>query len=321
MEKLLLLIRLCQIDYICNKIDYMKNLLILFLLLLAELAYSQTNFSFVDDDMEWAYLYSETEEISSIKVPTILTVRYEYKGDTIINGFIYKKMFKSLNNGRIWLELGYFRQDKNEVFYIKKDSLNERLVYDFSEDIKCPFLQPDRRSLASDSILLNGVKKARWGFYYAEWIRDTDINQLNLEEYCEDIVIEDIGSIICPPFDTLPYTPYGLCGARYYTSLLCVQKGDEVIWHDPDYNDCYYEQTAINTIENQQISISPNPVKDKLTLTLPTNNNKIQIFDIQGKLVLQTECGETASIHVSMLPKGVYSLLVNNSGSQTFIKQ
>lgn len=74
-------------------------------------------------------------------------------------------------------------------------------------------------------------------------------------------------------------------------------------------------------VVSRNYSISPNPVKDFLQLTLPTDNNEIQIFDIQGKLVLQTECGETASIHVSMLPKGVYSLVVNNSESQTFIKQ
>ncbi len=74
-------------------------------------------------------------------------------------------------------------------------------------------------------------------------------------------------------------------------------------------------------LPKQQIAISSNPVKDLLQLTLPTTNNEIKIFDMQGKKVLQTECGETANINVSMLPKGVYTLVVNGAESQKFVKE
>ncbi|MCQ2608124.1 MAG: T9SS type A sorting domain-containing protein [Bacteroidales bacterium] len=274
----------------------------------------KNNFSFVDDDMKWAYLYSETEEISSIKVPTILTVRYEYKGDTIINGFIYKKMFKSLNNGRIWLELGYFRQDKSEVFFIKKGEIEEGLAYDFSSDLRNRLDWDDNLLVESDTIVIYNARK--------KISRVCDDRESSSDNwfYCYDIVIEDVGSLFAPAFDTLYYCPAVGVGCPYMTKLLCVQKGDEIIWHDPDYNDCYYEQTAINTIENQQISISPNPVKDILYLTLPTANNLIQIIDTQGRKVLQTECGETASVNVSLLKNGVYTVIVNNNQSQTFVK-
>ena len=67
--------------------------------------------------------------------------------------------------------------------------------------------------------------------------------------------------------------------------------------------------------------IKNNPVKDFLTLTLPTDNNEIKIFDLQGKLLLQQEVGQTAQITVSMLQIGTYVLIINNSESLTFVKQ
>ena len=67
--------------------------------------------------------------------------------------------------------------------------------------------------------------------------------------------------------------------------------------------------------------IKNNPVKDYLTLTLPTDNNEIKIFDLQGKLLLQQEVGQTAQITVSMLQIGTYVLIINNSESLTFVKQ
>ncbi len=82
-------------------------------------------------------------------------------------------------------------------------------------------------------------------------------------------------------------------------------------------------QTSIvdNQRKHQKILISPNPLSTEINLVLSKTQNEIQIFDMQGKVVLQTECGETATINVSMLPKGVYSIIVNNTASQTFIKQ
>ncbi len=71
----------------------------------------------------------------------------------------------------------------------------------------------------------------------------------------------------------------------------------------------------------QNTIIKNNPIKDILYMDLPNQTNEIKIIDTQGKIVLQTECGETATINVSMLPKGVYSIIVNNTASQTFIKQ
>ncbi|MBR5434724.1 MAG: T9SS type A sorting domain-containing protein [Bacteroidales bacterium] len=51
------------------------------------------------------------------------------------------------------------------------------------------------------------------------------------------------------------------------------------------------------------------------------SNNEIRIFDLQGKLLLQQNVGQSAEVNVSMLPKGTYVLMVNNLERRTFIKQ
>ncbi|MBR4497638.1 MAG: T9SS type A sorting domain-containing protein [Bacteroidales bacterium] len=58
-----------------------------------------------------------------------------------------------------------------------------------------------------------------------------------------------------------------------------------------------------------------------MTLTLPSANNEIKIFDLQGKLLLLQNVGFSAEVNVSMLPKGTYVLMVNNLERRTFIKQ
>ncbi|MBP5723736.1 MAG: T9SS type A sorting domain-containing protein [Bacteroidales bacterium] len=73
-------------------------------------------------------------------------------------------------------------------------------------------------------------------------------------------------------------------------------------------------------METNLESYIPNPVKDKLTLTLPNANNEIKIFDLQGKLWLQQNVGLSAEINVSMLQTGTYVLVVNGE-SYKFVKE
>ncbi|MBR6266052.1 MAG: T9SS type A sorting domain-containing protein, partial [Bacteroidales bacterium] len=63
-----------------------------------------------------------------------------------------------------------------------------------------------------------------------------------------------------------------------------------------------------------------NPVKDKLTLSLPNTENEIKIFDLQGKLLLQQNVGFSAEINVSILQAGTYVLVVNGE-SYKFVKE
>lgn len=302
-----------------------KIVCILLTVILAEISFSQEDFSFVDDDMEWSYMITESSEMWEYKVPTIITTTYKYNGDTIINTVSFKKMYRTTNNGKEWVEIGYFRQEDKKVYYIPKNEMEEKLAYDFSKDMEWRLKSDYELGLTSDSIIVDNVKKARWGFYHVMRCENVEYGNpckpLDMKDYYLDIIIEDIGSIFSPTFDTLPYTHGEYVGARYYTNLLCVQKNGNVIWHNPNYEECYYERTAVETVENNLISLSPNPVKDILTLTLPTDSNEIKIFDLQGKLLLQQNVGFSAEVNVLSLKTGTYMLVVNDTESITFIKQ
>lgn len=81
------------------------------------------------------------------------------------------------------------------------------------------------------------------------------------------------------------------------------------------------EQNAISS----DINISPNPVENELQINL-LNNQKIlsiQIFDIQGREVLNNQ-GNTTSINVNELKTGVYYASIiteNGKATQKFIKK
>ncbi len=67
--------------------------------------------------------------------------------------------------------------------------------------------------------------------------------------------------------------------------------------------------TAINEIENKNISIQlyPNPTSTTVTIQLPTNETStIQLFDVVGTLIKKIKITQSATIDVSDLPGGLY---------------
>ena len=83
---------------------------------------------------------------------------------------------------------------------------------------------------------------------------------------------------------------------------------------------CEFCYLSTLSFQKSNSYISPNPVKDYLTLTLPTDNKEIKIFDLQGKLMLQQNVGFSAEINVLSLKTGTYVLVVNGE-SYKFVKE
>jgi hypothetical protein len=70
--------------------------------------------------------------------------------------------------------------------------------------------------------------------------------------------------------------------------------------------------TGINDIKNLNIKIYPNPTNNIINIEGLTKNenNAIQIFDVQGKLVITKKINEKGIIDLSELNKGVYVIKV-----------
>lgn len=79
--------------------------------------------------------------------------------------------------------------------------------------------------------------------------------------------------------------------------------------------------------QNSELTISPNPAKDKLNITLPSGSGdmNLEVFDVLGKRVYNGVLTQLeSSVNVSRWKSGVYLVRVsNNSFTQTkrFIKQ
>ena len=397
----------------------MKKIFVIVLISLAEICCSQTNFSFVDDDMEWSYITYRNPEFQgpTYRIPT----QKKYFGDTIINDVLYKKMLESKDNGKTWDELGYYRENGKKVYRIAKGETTERTCLDFN-------IEPEKDEyyyIEVDSLTILGQQVPKYNYYY---MYETGEIEYPYEKELVGSLIDEIGYV-----DWNIEAAMGITGGpEYSTTLLCVHKGNELLWQNPYFEKCYYSPYSVielnannstllqesgafkysndtfdddlyfqlkgnvlyisgtlelscfsrgdwllytmegNTISleadvedgwiiskdrllslhslkiggctasqyeitfrgktysvnrntsvstlNKQISLSPNPVKDYLTITLPTDNNEIKIFDLQGKLLLQQNVGFSAEINVSMLQAGTYVLVVNGE-SYKFVKE
>lgn len=215
---------------------------------------------------------------------------------------------------------GFIREENNKYYFLPTNSTEEYLLYDFDlqegdvvsvieavVDIpgfmgEKPF--EERKKDFEDGKCVHTVTKV-------ELIADL---QGNLRKHItldnKTVWIEGIGST-----RGLLHSYGSASGLGSY--LTSFTENEEVVFQQ---DKCPCSQTSLLET-NLKFFISPNPVKELLQLALPTANNSIQIFDTQGKMVLQAECGYTATINVSTLPKGVYTLVVNNSESQRFVKE
>lgn len=94
---------------------------------------------------------------------------------------------------------------------------------------------------------------------------------------------------------------------------------------DIDGSFTYSNVAKVNFEGQLTLSISPNPVKDKLVISEAVAGDVIRIFDVQGKALRSYQVRSVNEpISIAGLPAGVYALqLLNNNSLQTiqFIKQ
>jgi choice-of-anchor B domain-containing protein len=78
------------------------------------------------------------------------------------------------------------------------------------------------------------------------------------------------------------------------------------------------------TNESQiQFSMLPNPAKETVTISSIRGIEKIEVYDISGKIVYQNQFNvlETATVEVATLQKGMYFVKVNDTATQKLIIQ
>ncbi len=76
--------------------------------------------------------------------------------------------------------------------------------------------------------------------------------------------------------------------------------------------------TEINSINNSNISIFPNPANDFVNITTKNNGN-LQLIDINGKVLINTKVNNNIKIDISDLYNGIY--LIKYTTASNIINQ
>ena len=250
----------------------------------------------VDESLMWSYCDVVKQEVDQYD---LTYTRYYFKGDTVINGTTYKKLYQEDCDGAI----GYvaaMREDGVKVYMADNElpDAGEKLIYDFGlsvgDDMDGNELQDAGLVQTEDG------ERMRFDFEFDTWI-------------------EGIGSLERPLHEPLsPVLLYEL-GVR-----LNWQKRDGVIVYKTDgfwfnENECETSRSPILPAA-QDIRITQ-PVQGVLCIaTVGEGAFDVDIYDLSGQRLLSWQGTSGQHLDVSALPAGVYLLSIDGVGMKKFIK-
>jgi len=266
----------------------------------------------VDDNNSWATLWHAWVWIPPKEEHLGIKTEYVYfDGDSIVGDHSYKKVFMCDDALHENVEYkGLMREENQKTYFIFPKSGMEYLLYDFSLEKGMTFEHYHSLRLFeiinSDTVEINGVLKKRLQISYAP---------SSLYNYVVDTWIEDVGSLLGILYPCVIFN-----GSQH--SLLCYFQNNELIYKNPEYPKCYYEEgediTSVQTIVNNDCYVFPNPVDDVLTVSSSNNTLlKIEIFNMLGQKVYNQSHGNT--IDISSSPTGLYFLKVYDTNEQVTI--
>jgi hypothetical protein len=230
----------------------------------------------------------------------VTTFIFSFKGDTIINSLLYKKVVFNDSSASIFNNPIAAREDTTtkQIFFYYPGV--EYLAYDFSLQLDSTFITYIDGCVIQlgvvfiDTItLLNGEKRKRITLYGSSQV----------EQW-----IEGIGSL-----NGLFRVGIDFCYDFKFSHLNCFKENDTLKYHNPNFPSCNYTTVGINELKNDiRFTISPNPFTSSTQITLPQtfHNIALAVYDIQGKLLAQHQYKDCSQIQLNrnQLSNGLYFL-------------
>jgi len=160
-----------------------------------------------------------------------------------------------------------------------------------------------------DSILLSGNYHTRFKIVGVDFPN-------GIEEYW----IEGIGSTM----DIFNSGITGICVTDItFPTLLCFEKEGAIVYHNPDFSDCY-EHYPVGIEETHLVFRTknyPNPTNSSLKIESEKEIIYFQLLSCTGMILLEGKVGMTSfTIDISDLPPGIY-LIALNTASGTIVKK
>ncbi len=280
-------------------------IIVLVCLVLQTKAQTTDTNTIVREQRAWSTLFS-------VPVLNIKWTYYTYfNGDSTVGEQVYKKVFSYEGHSQEAIKYeGLMREQDKKTYFIPVDSITEYILYDFSleegmhfEYIDFFFLHTISCSVERvDSVEIGGIQKKRIQLAVLYPYRYSHL---------KPVWIENLGSLegILFPAGTLVPGPSN--------TLLCYFENNDLIYKNPDYLECYYDEpVSVQPISNERdITVYPNPVKNLLTVSSSGNSIlQIEIYDILGR---KRYCQPWWNvIDMSFFSRGLYILKVYDTKGQ-----
>ncbi|MDP2723244.1 MAG: T9SS type A sorting domain-containing protein [Bacteroidales bacterium] len=284
----------------------MKNLAILITFGIWTLtSFSQDYYPLIEDNKTWNVLNVNLVTIEPPFDTTYLTESFWTNGDTLVNSFVYKKVYSTTEENPVnWDLWCLMREDSNKKVWIRRPpSEIDNLMYDFTVE-------------AGDSILVGFFEPV---YIFVDSISIVTINQQERKKYwfsCKarpyykETWIEGIGS------------DKGICWSGSasvvggWFRLLCMSENQELIYANPNYESCYLI-TEINETENPLINIYPNPAKNTLIIEHAENFEvkSISILNKNGQEIKQF-VSSIEQLDLSEIKSGMYFIKISLENGQ-----
>ena len=298
--------------YFCRLIKIIRNLMLKRLQNLRKfvvIAIATIAISLNVNAQEW---YIGGEYVWSAPHPTGTFNELNYVGESVnIGGLEFQTIY--VQNPTTGTNLaGAFRNEDNQVYYCKWNGssyADEVLLYDYDLEVGDFFNDDDEHPMQVTEVSTitdeNGVTRKKIAFSF-----------IGLPDEAE-FWVEGVGSNRGFMHVGMYEPAHDSDGEMYH--MLCYHVNNNVIYVNPEFNECDLPYAVEdNSIENE-VSIYPNPANDviKILNSNDLNISRIEIIDLTGRVVLSTE--NTDDIDISAIPEGQYFVKV--IGETTVVKK
>ena len=243
------------------------------------------------------------------------TEYYSFTGDTLIDGNNYKLVYISEDEfHEEWFFFGAFIREENGRVYYRNYSGEEGLIYDFNLEPGDTVTINNPREPSPVLLTLVDIDSVETpGGYRERW-------KLTNEDYeTPEYWLRGVGSS-SGVINSTSNIFGGMCGLYI---LLCALQDEEEIYHNPDYDSCYYDELIVGQEETGTPVVPSYDMRylaSEKTIKLhfsSAEKRTIIITDIQGHLLKKTvNASDKAKISLQNQTNGLYVVTVIESGNK-----
>lgn len=253
--------------------------------------------------------------------PTHFTEISKIDSDTIIDGRTCKKIVStndSTDNAIYHFKCYLYEDATAKKVYVYDAQYNQKLYFDFTVQLGDTIALYSQNYNSLDTFVVSQISNV--------YINNTIRKIITLDYYSSNFHMQNVDSWI-EGVGSLKGLIYGNISPQFVGSqfsLLCMSNSNEMLYQNPNFNNCYMTNVKIDEIMNDfSVHIYPNPVTDFLTISeLPKSISNIKIIDVFGRTVFQSEMnGNCKNIDLSNYQSGVYFVVVFNQKKVLFAKK